>query len=144
MLTDENYMKMAEELETASKCVSRQVGALIVKDGRIISTGYNGTPAGYKNCDTHWNGEHKEEHHEWSKLYEIHAEMNAIIFASKSGVDIDGATVYCTVEPCSECSKNIIQTGIKRIVYRRGYEFADTKVINQFLKDCGVVKEQIK
>ena len=83
MLSDKNFIKIAQELATASKCVSKQVGAVIVKDGRILSTGYNGTPSGFTNCNEHWKGKYTPEHHEWSKTYEIHAEMNAIILGSK-------------------------------------------------------------
>ena len=64
MISDNNFINIAKEIATASKCVSKQVGAVIVKDGRILSTGYNGTPAGYTNCKDHWNGEYTKEHHE--------------------------------------------------------------------------------
>ena len=96
MLNDTNFINIAKELATASKCVSKQVGAVIVKDGRILSTGYNGTPAGFINCCDHWNNEYTAEHHEWSKTYEIHAEMNAIIWAAREGISIEGATIYVT------------------------------------------------
>ena len=77
-------------------------GAVIVKDGRILSTGYNGTPSGYINCCDYWDNKYTKEHHEWSKLYEIHAEMNAIIWAAREGISIKDATIYVTLEPCSE------------------------------------------
>lgn len=144
MLTDENFMNIAFEFTRASKCVSKQVGALIVKDGRIISTGYNGTPAGYINCNEHWNNELiRDKHHIWAQKYEIHAEMNAILYAAKTGMNVDGATVYCSLEPCGECSKNLIQAGIKRIVYEVSYEYSDTEEINAFLKAVGVEKVQL-
>jgi dCMP deaminase len=143
MLNDKNFLRIAEELATASKCVSKQVGAVIVKDGRILSTGYNGTPAGYMNCKDHWDGEYTKEHHEWSKTYEIHAEMNAIIWAARQGISIEGATIYVTLEPCSECSKNVIASGIKRIVYEKPYEHTHSEVISKFIKDNGVSIEQL-
>ena len=143
MLNDKNFLKIAAELATASKCVSKQVGAVIVKDGRILSTGYNGTPAGYTNCCEHWDGEYTKDHHEWSKTYEIHAEMNAIIWAARKGISIEGATIYVTLEPCSECSKNVIASGIKRIVYNKAYEHTHSEVISKFIKDNGVVIEQL-
>ena len=68
MLSDKNFINIAKELATASKCVSKQVGAVIVKNGRILSTGYNGTPAGFINCNDHWDNEYTSDHHEWSKL----------------------------------------------------------------------------
>ena len=144
MLNDKNFINIAREIASASKCVSKQVGAVIVRDGRILSTGYNGTPAGYTNCKNHWNGEYTSEHHEWSKTYEIHAEMNAIIWAARQGISIEGATIYVTLEPCSECSKNVIASGIKKIVYDKAYEHTNSEVITKFIKDNGVIIEQIK
>ena len=144
MLNDANFINIALELATASKCVSKQVGAVIVKDGRILSTGYNGTPAGYKNCNEHWDGEYTKEHHDWSKTYEIHAEMNAIIWAARQGISIENATIYVTLEPCSECSKNVIASGIKRIVYLKPYEHTHSDTISKFIKDNGVSIEQLK
>ncbi len=143
MIEDKIFLKIATELSQASKCVSKQVGAVIVKDGRILSTGYNGTPAGFINCSEHWHGEYTKEHHEWSKTYEIHAEMNAIIWAARKGISIEGATIYVTLEPCSECSKNVIASGIKRIVYEKAYEYTHSEVISQFIKDNGVSIEQL-
>ena len=143
MLSDINFINIATELATASKCVSKQVGAVIVKDGRILSTGYNGTPAGFTNCVDHWDGEYTADHHEWSKTYEIHAEMNAIIWAARQGISIANATIYVTLEPCSECSKNLIASGIKRIVYAKPYEHTHSDSISKFLKDNGVSIERL-
>jgi len=143
MLSDQNFINIAFELAKASKCVSKQVGAVIVKDGRILSTGYNGTPAGYTNCCDYWDGEYTPEHHEWSKTYEIHAEMNAIIWAAREGISIEGATIYVTLEPCSECSKNVIASGMKRIVYATPYEHTHSEVISKFIKDNGVSIERL-
>lgn len=144
MISDKSFINIAHEIASASKCVSKQVGAVIVKDGRILSTGYNGTPAGYTNCCDHWNGKYTKEHHDWSKTYEIHAEMNALIWAAREGISIKNATIYVTLEPCSDCSKNLIASGIKRIVYDRGYEHTNSDVVTKFLEDNGVVIEQIK
>ncbi len=144
MLTDRNFINIAHEIATASKCVSKNVGAVIVKNGRILSTGYNGTPAGYTNCCDHWDGEYTDKHHEWSKTYEIHAEMNAIIWAAREGISIKDATIYVTLEPCSDCSKNIIASGIKRIVYDKSYEHTNSDIVTRFIEENGVVVEQIK
>lgn len=143
MLSDINFLKIAHEIASASKCVSKLVGAVIVKDGRILSTGYNGTPSGYANCSDHWDNKYTKEHHEWSKTYEIHAEMNAIIWAARKGISIEGATIYVTLEPCSECSKNLIASGIKRIVYDRAYEHTHSEVISKFINDNGVLIERL-
>ncbi len=143
MLNDRNFINIAKELATASKCVSKQVGAVIVKDGRVLSTGYNGTPAGFTNCCDYWNYEYTDEHHEWSKTYEIHAEMNAIIWAARKGICVEDATIYVTLEPCSECSKNLIASGIKRIVYAKEYEHTHSDTISKFIEDNGVSIEKL-
>ena len=144
MISDKNFLNIAKELSFASKCVSKQVGAVKAKDGRILSTGYNGTPAGYQNCSDFWDGKYTKDHHDWSKTYEIHAEMNAIIWAARKGISIEGATIYVTLEPCSECSKNLIASGIKRIVYEKSYEHTNSQIISRFIKDNNVHIEQIK
>ena len=144
MLNDQNFINIAKEIGSASKCVSKQVGAVIVRDGRILSTGYNGTPPGYINCCTHWDDQYTKEHHEWSKTYEIHAEMNAIIWAAREGISINGADIYVTLEPCSECSKNLIASGIKRIVYETGYEHTNSEIVSKFLKDNNVIIEKLE
>ncbi|NVJ53069.1 MAG: dCMP deaminase family protein [Campylobacteraceae bacterium] len=144
MISDRNFINIAHEIASASKCVSKQVGAVIVKGGRILSTGYNGTPAGYTNCSAHWKGEYTKDHHDWSKTYEIHAEMNALIWAARKGISIEDATIYVTLEPCSECSKNLIAAGIKRIIYDKAYEHTNSDVVSKFIKENGVVIEQIK
>jgi len=143
MLNDQNFINIAKEIASASKCVSKQVGAVIVKNGRILSTGYNGTPPGYANCSDYWDGKYTKDHHEWSKTYEIHAEMNAIIWAAREGISIDGATIYVTLEPCSDCSKNLIASGIKRIVYDKSYEHTNSDVVTKFIQDNNVIIEKL-
>ncbi len=143
MLNDKNFINIAKEIALASKCVSKQVGAVIVKDGRILSTGYNGTPSGYTNCCEHWDGQYTKDHHDWSKTYEIHAEMNAIIWAARKGISVEGGTIYVTLEPCSECSKNLIASGIKRIVYEKSYEHTNSDIVSQFIKENNVLIEQL-
>lgn len=144
MLSDRNFINIAKEIASASKCVSKQVGAVLVKDGRILSTGYNGTPPGYTNCCEHWDNEYTKDHHEWSKTYEIHAEMNALIWAARKGIAVEGATIYVTLEPCSECSKNLIASGVVRIVYEKAYEHTNSEIVSKFLKDNKVEIEQIQ
>jgi dCMP deaminase len=117
MINDKIFINIAKEIASASKCVSKQVGAVIVKEGRILSTGYNGTPAGFQNCCEYWNGEYTKEHHEWRKTYEIHAEMNALMNALYSGVSLKDSTLYVYGLPvCPSCTKCVIQAGIKRVV----------------------------
>ena len=101
-----------------SYCVRRQVGALIVKDKMIISDGYNGTPSGFENiCEDEVTGK--------TKPYVLHAEANAITKVAKSANNCDGGTLYVTTSPCMECSKLIIQAGIKRVVYCDDYRSED-------------------
>ena len=143
MISDQSFINIAHEIAKASKCVSKQVGAVIVKDGRILSTGYNGTPAGFENCNEHWNCEYTKDHHEWSKTYEIHAEMNAIIWAARKGISIEGATIFVTLEPCSDCSKNLIASGIVKIVFDKAYEHTNSEVVSSFIKHNGLLIEQL-
>ena len=144
MLSDQNFINIAKEIATASKCVSKQVGAVIVKDGRVLSTGYNGTPAGFINCCDHWDGKYTKEHHDWSKTYEIHAEMNAIIWAARKGISIEGATLYCTTEPCEECTKNIAASGVSSIVFLDNYKHNTGGITTELLRYLGINKTQHK
>ena len=114
---DRRYLRMAKVWSENSYCQRRQVGALIVKDKMIISDGYNGTPSGFENiCETE-DGV--------TKPYVLHAEANAITKIARSNNNADGATLYVTDSPCIECSKLIIQAGIKRVVYSRAYRLTD-------------------
>lgn len=115
---DLRYMRMATIWAENSYCQRRKVGALIVKDKMIISDGYNGTPAGFENvCEDDESG--------LTKPYVLHAEANAITKIARSGNCSDGATLYVTTSPCIECSKLIIQAGIKRVVYNVEYRVTD-------------------
>ena len=110
---DIRYLKMARIWAENSYCVRRQVGALIVKDKMIISDGYNGTPSGFENVCENDMG--------LTKPYVLHAEANAITKVAKSANNCDGATLYITTSPCMECSKLIIQAGIRRVVFSEKY-----------------------
>ena len=110
---DIRYLKMARIWAENSYCVRRQVGALIVKDKMIISDGYNGTPSGFENiCESDMGV---------TKPYVLHAEANAITKVAKSANNCDGGTLYVTTSPCMECSKLIIQAGIRRVVFSEKY-----------------------
>ncbi|MFM7662582.1 MAG: deoxycytidylate deaminase [Bacteroidota bacterium] len=130
---DKAYLRLASSWATLSHCKRKKVGAIIVKDGMIISDGYNGTPSGFDNCcenelgETHW--------------YVLHAEANAILKVAKSTNNCLGATLYLTLSPCKECSKLVIQSGIIRVVYQQ--EYKDDEGIN-FLINAGVLVEKIK
>jgi len=111
---DVAYLKMALEWAKLSYCKRRQVGALIVKDRMIISDGYNGTPTGFENIC--------EDDDNYTKWYVLHAEANAILKVAASTQSTKGATLYVTLSPCTECSKLIFQSGIKRVVYHEQYK----------------------
>ncbi len=129
---DKAYLKMAQEWGKLSHCNRKQVGALIVKDSMIISDGYNGTPTGFDNCC--------EDEAEKTLWYVLHAEANAIMKVAKSTNNSNGATLYITLSPCRECSKLVLQSGIKRVVYLHAYK--DNSGI-QFLEKAGVEIEHI-
>ncbi|HZK96226.1 MAG TPA: dCMP deaminase family protein [Prolixibacteraceae bacterium] len=114
---DERYLRMASVWAENSYCTRRQVGALLVKDKMIISDGYNGTPSGFENVC--------EDENNKTKPYVLHAEANAITKVAKSNNSSDGATLYVTSSPCIECSKLIIQAGIKRVVFSEQYHMND-------------------
>ena len=114
---DQRYLEMARIWAQNSYCQRRQVGALVVKNGMIISDGYNGTPSGFENVCEDDNGV--------TKPYVLHAEANAITKLARSSNNSDGATIYITASPCIECAKLIIQAGIKRVVYGENYRLTD-------------------
>jgi len=126
-ILDGRYIKMAEIWAENSYCKRRKVGALIVKDKMIISDGYNGTPAGFENIC--------EDENDVTKSYVLHAEANAITKVAKSSNNCDNATLYVTTSPCMECSKLIIQAGIKRVVFKELYRITDGI---ELLKRAGV------
>ena len=114
---DERYLRMAHIWAENSYCNRRKVGALIVKDKMIISDGFNGTPSGFENICEDEDG--------ITKPYVLHAEANAITKVAKSNNSSKGATLYITTSPCMECSKLIIQAGIKRVVFDEKYRITD-------------------
>lgn len=130
---DTAYLKMALEWANLSHCERKKVGALIVKDRMIISDGYNGTPTGYDNNCEDENGE--------TKWFVLHAEANALTKIAKSNHNAEGATLYITLSPCKECSKLILQAGIKRVVFINSYK--DKSGLN-FLKESGIALTQIE
>ena len=114
---DLRCLRMARIWSENSYCTRRQVGALVVKDKMIISDGYNGTPSGFENIC--------EDENDVTKPYVLHAEANAITKIARSGNNSEGATLYVTDSPCIECSKLIIQAGIRRVIYAREYRLSE-------------------
>lgn len=135
---DEYFINIVELIKERSTCLRRQVGAVIVKDKRILTTGYNGAPAGCRHCDE--VGCMREtmnvpsgERHELCRA--SHAEQNAIVQAAMYGVSINGGTIYVTAQPCVICTKLIINSGIVRVVYRGDYP---DELSLQLLNEAGI------
>ncbi|MDD4796656.1 MAG: dCMP deaminase family protein [Eubacteriales bacterium] len=142
---DRRFMELAEQVATWSSCFqpNRQIGAIIVKDKRIMTTGYNGAPAGVLSCKERQSCLRREmdipSGQRAEFCYAIHAEQNAVIQAARMGISIAGATLYCTHQPCSICAKIIVNAGIARIVYRHPYPDAFTARI---VDEAGVTMER--
>lgn len=117
LLLDKRYLRMANIWSENSYCLRKKVGAIIVKNKMIISDGYNGTPSGFENVCEDESG--------LTKSYVLHAEANAITKVAKSNNSSDDATLYVTTSPCIECSKLIIQAGIKKVVFAEKYRITD-------------------
>lgn len=124
---------MAKTWAELSHCKRKQVGSLIVKEGMIISDGFNGTPSGFDNCCENEHGD--------TLWYVLHAEANAILKVAKSTHNCQGATLYLTLSPCKDCSKLVIQSGISRVVFIDRYK--DESGL-EFLQSAGVEVEQIE
>jgi dCMP deaminase len=144
---DHRFMEMAHLVSNWTSCINegRSIGAVIVKDKRVMTTGYNGAAAGTMTCKERGfclrrklnipSGTRAEV------CYAIHAEQNAVIQAAKLGLAIDSATLYCTHQPCSVCAKILVNAGIRRIVYKHGYpdDFA-----LEVLNEAGVILERFE
>jgi dCMP deaminase len=119
------FINIAKEIATLSKCIRSKVGAIIVKNGNIISMSYNGTPSGMDNCC---------ERDNVTLPHVIHAEVGAILKAAKTGNSVEGSTLYLTLSPCLDCAKLILQAGIKRVVYLESYRHMEgPNFLEQFI-----------
>jgi dCMP deaminase len=135
---DDYFMKIAEDVSTRATCVRRKVGAVIVKDKWIISTGYNGVPMGITHCTPETclrtiHGVPSGERHELCRG--LHAEQNAIIQAALHGVSINGAVIYITNQPCSICTKMLINSGIRKFIYREPYP---DRLAEEMIAEAGI------
>lgn len=144
---NEIYMELAQSLALRSHCVKMKVGAVLTKDTRIISIGYNGPPAGTHNCDIEWPETGCPRDSKGSCSLALHAEQNAILYASKNGVTLEGSTLYITLSPCIACARIIFSIGIKKVYYLNSY--AQYKGLSSdegvdFLKKFGVSVEQFQ
>jgi dCMP deaminase len=148
---DQLFIKMTLLLGDRSTCVRMQVGAVLVKENRIISMGYNGVPKGKEHCNEHfadskWSDPANEklflqEHHDFAIRNEIHAEMNAILFAARSDVSTEGTVMYASWSPCIQCAKAMLVAGITKSYFHKLYDREIEGV--EFLRENGIVCEQI-
>lgn len=142
---DDIYMELAENLSLKSHCVKAKVGAVLTKDTRIISLGYNGPPAGTQNCDEVWPTEGCPRDSKGSCSLALHAEQNAILYAAKNNVSIEGSTLYVTLSPCIGCARVIYTIGIKKVIFKdsyASYKKMETDEGVEFLKKFGVEVNQ--
>ena len=141
---DEYFMRIAREVGERSTCLRRKVGAVIVRDKRILTTGYNGAPRGIRHCADRGCLREKldvpsGERHELCRG--LHGEMNALLQAAVHGVGVEGSTLYCTNRPCSLCAKMLINAGVKRIVIGEGYP---DELGEELLKEAGIPVERFE
>jgi dCMP deaminase len=137
-------MDLADNLAQRSHCVKIKVGAVLAKDTRIISLGYNGPPAGTHNCDEEWPEQGCARDRKGSCYLALHAEANAILYAAKNKASLDGSVLYVTLSPCLACARIILTTGIKKVLYKNSY--AEYKGLDidegvEFLRKFGVEVE---
>ncbi|MCG8322880.1 MAG: dCMP deaminase family protein [Cytophagales bacterium] len=118
---DDIYMELAVNLAKRSRCIKRHVGAVLAKDTRIISIGYNGPPAGTHNCDEEWPDVGCPRDSKGGCSLAIHAEQNALLYAVKNKTTVEGATMYVTLAPCLACSRIIYTMGVKKVIYLKSY-----------------------
>lgn len=137
---DDYFMQIAEVVSQRSTCIKRQVGAVLVKDSHIISTGYNGAPSGFKHCSEETCVRKNLKSGERPELCRgVHAEINCIIQAALHGTSIKGSTtLYSTTFPCMNCLKLLINSGINRLVYKEGYAM-ENKVKEDMLKESKLI-----
>ncbi len=144
---DDIFMELAVNLAKRSHCIKRHVGAVLTKDTRIISIGYNGPPAGTHNCDEEWPEAGCPRDSKGSCSLAIHAEQNAILYAVKNKTDVAGATLYVTLSPCISCARIIYTMKISRVIFLRSYA-AYKGIPNdegvEFLRKFGVEVDQYK
>lgn len=142
---DQYFMDIAQMVAARSNCSRRQVAAVLVRDCRIISTGYNGTPRGVRNCSDGGCPRCNSDTPSGHGLHEClcsHAEENSIVQAAYHGIAVKGATLYTTFSPCLQCAKMIINAGIVEVVYHQRYSIDD--VSTRLLKEAGVIIRPLK
>lgn len=142
---DDIFMELAVNLAKRSHCIKRHVGAVLTKDTRIISIGYNGPPSGTHNCDEEWPEKGCDRDSKGGCSLAIHAEQNALLYAVKNKTEVKGATLYVTLSPCLACARIIFTMGVEKVIYLKSY--AEHKGIPNdegvdFLKKFGVAVDR--
>ena len=142
------FLKIATVISQHSTCSRIKVGAVLTKDYRIISTGYNGVPSGKQHCNEIFKNvditsdEFKKQHGEWSKTNELHGESNCILAAAKNGISTKDTILYITLSPCIDCAKQIVSAGIKEVYFLEKYDRDQTGI--KYLKESKVKVTQIE
>jgi len=150
MVNDKDIKTFKEVLkvfEKRSTCARLQVAAIIVKDGRIISTGWNGVTSGMMHCNKifkYLKDSDREAHHHFSEINEVHSEQNAIAFAAKNGISTDNSVIFISISPCTNCAKSIVACGIKEVYYVNKYDSENSENAIQFLKNNNIKVQCIK
>lgn len=160
---DSTFLQIAQLMAEHSTCARVAVGAVLVRDGRIISSGYNGTPSKQVECISYFyklwedlvrpekhisfeeylkSDEFKNEHREFSIKNEVHAEPNAIAYAARNGVSTENSTIYLTISPCIQCAKLLISSGIKRVVFNERYDRPEDDGVT-LLESARILTEEI-
>lgn len=155
------FIRMAELVAEQSTCCRLHVGAILVKDSRVVSIGFNGTPSGQEHCEDHFDHLFQQDfqdkypdyaafvsskdfydtHGKWSIENELHAEQNAILFAAKNGISTNGSTLYVTMSPCIHCAKVIVTSGIQRVFFKELYDRSQEGIV--FLGKNGIECRQL-
>lgn len=142
---DQIYMELAVNLSKRSHCIKRHVGAVLTKETRIVSIGYNGPPAGTHNCDEEWPYEGCPRSSKGSCSLALHAEQNALIYALKNNIEVSGSEMYVTLSPCLACARLIYASGIAKVIYLDSYaEYKGLELDEgvEFLRKFGVIVEK--
>lgn len=140
------FKDVAIRTSQLSTCASKQVGAVLVKDNRILGIGYNGTASGCEHCNERWASDNmtneicRNEHHKWSKVNELHAEQNLLAYCAKEGISTKDTILFVTLSPCIDCAKLIYASGIKEIYYIVPYDKDTTGL--EFLQDRKLIVER--
>jgi dCMP deaminase len=138
------FISVLDAAEKNSTCRRLKVAALLVKNNRIISTGWNGVPSGDVHCEDLEN-DHRlacVDHHDFSEANELHAEQNCIAFAARNGISTDGAEIYLSISPCTNCAKLIIAAGIKKVYFKQAYDRSSEGLVR--LSKSNIAYEKIQ